>query len=81
MESSKKQTLFVEVMPLLGGHLALPRVRLSKYIPAASTGAPGSTPLSTPSADITSPFANRGTPFTIDDTSGQSYKRTLVSNV
>ena len=38
MESSKKQTLIVEVMPLIGGHLQLPRVRLSKYIPAASTG-------------------------------------------
>jgi len=41
MESSKKQTLVVEVMPLLGGHLALPRVRLSKYIPAASNSVGG----------------------------------------
>jgi hypothetical protein len=37
MEGSKKQTLIVEVMPLVGGHLQLPRVRLSKYIPATST--------------------------------------------
>ena len=32
MESAGKQTLIVEVMPLVGGHLALPKVRLSKYI-------------------------------------------------
>ena len=35
METAKKQTLLVEVMPLTGGHLALPKVRLSKYIPPA----------------------------------------------
>jgi hypothetical protein len=27
MESTKKQTMTVEVMPLVGGHLQLPRVR------------------------------------------------------
>ena len=32
METAKKQTLLVEVMPLTGGHLALPKVRVSKYI-------------------------------------------------
>ena len=32
METGNKQTLIVEVMPLVGGHLALPKVRLSKYI-------------------------------------------------
>ena len=37
MDMAKKQTLVVEVMPLTGGHLALPKVRLSKYIPP-STG-------------------------------------------
>jgi len=33
---SSKQNIVVEVMPLVGGHLALPAVRLSKYIPADS---------------------------------------------
>ena len=32
MEAAGKQTFVVEVMPLTGGHLALPKVRLSKYI-------------------------------------------------
>ena len=34
METAKKQTVVVEVMALVGGHLALPKVKLSKYIPA-----------------------------------------------
>ena len=34
MSASSKQTLVVEVMPLVGGHLRLPKVRISKYIPA-----------------------------------------------
>ena len=34
METAKKQTVVVEVMALVGGHLPLPKVRLSKYIPA-----------------------------------------------
>eukprot|EP00092_Neocalanus_flemingeri_P030096 GFUD01032674.1.p1 GENE.GFUD01032674.1~~GFUD01032674.1.p1 ORF type:complete len:1160 (-),score=402.30 GFUD01032674.1:238-3717(-) len=33
---SSKQNIVVEVMPLVGGHLFLPAVRLSKYIPADS---------------------------------------------
>ena len=33
---SSKQNIVVDVMPLVGGHLALPTVRLSKYIPADS---------------------------------------------
>eukprot|EP00095_Tigriopus_kingsejongensis_P002820 maker-scaffold80_size398941-snap-gene-1.10 protein:Tk02820 transcript:maker-scaffold80_size398941-snap-gene-1.10-mRNA-1 annotation:"trafficking protein particle complex subunit 10-like" len=32
MSSSRTQTISVEVMPLVGGHLALPKVRLSKYL-------------------------------------------------
>ena len=32
MEAAGKQTFIVEGMPLTGGHLALPKVRLSKYI-------------------------------------------------
>ena len=36
MDGSKKQTMVVEVMPLVGGHLQLPRVRLSKYIQAGN---------------------------------------------
>ena len=40
METAKKQTLVVEVMPLTGGHLALPKVRLSKYIPPAGAQQP-----------------------------------------
>lgn len=32
MSSAQRQTINVEVMPLVGGHLALPKVRLSKYI-------------------------------------------------
>ena len=31
---SSKQNIVIEVMPLVGGHLAMPTVRLSKYIPA-----------------------------------------------
>ena len=34
METAKKQTVVVEVMALVGGHLPLPKVKLSKYIPA-----------------------------------------------
>lgn len=37
MSTSKKQTIVVEVMPLVGGHLLLPKIRLSKYIPAEAT--------------------------------------------
>lgn len=33
-----RQSILVEVMPLVGGHLALPTVRLSKYIPAETSG-------------------------------------------
>ena len=33
-----RQSILVEVMPLVGGHLALPTVRLSKYIPAETAG-------------------------------------------
>lgn len=47
MDGAKKQTMIVEVMPLVGGHLQLPRVRLSKYIQA---GNPASA-----SHDVTSP--------------------------
>lgn len=36
MGVSAKTTLTVEVMPLVGGHLQLPKVRISKYIPANS---------------------------------------------
>ena len=62
MDGSKKQTLVVEVMPLVGGHLALPRVRLSKYIPATAIGPTGSTPATTPANDVTTPqpFGSRG---------------------
>jgi len=38
---STKQNIVVEVMPLVGGHLALPSVRLSKYIPADSKSGAG----------------------------------------
>ena len=34
METARKQTVVVEVMALVGGHLLLPKVKLSKYIPA-----------------------------------------------
>ena len=34
METARKQTVVVEVMALVGGHLQLPKVKLSKYIPA-----------------------------------------------
>ena len=34
METARKQTVVVEVMALVGGHLPLPKVKLSKYIPA-----------------------------------------------
>ena len=37
MEAAGKQTFIVEVMPLTGGHLALPKVRLSKYIVPKNT--------------------------------------------
>jgi len=50
MEAAGKQTFIVEVMPLTGGHLALPKVRLSKYIlpnnsAATSVGANVNSPL------------------------------------
>ena len=62
MGSTKKQTMVVEVMPLVGGHLALPRVRLSKYIPATVTGPTGNTPATTPAIDVPAPqpFGTRG---------------------
>ena len=34
MDTARKQTVVVEVMALVGGHLPLPKVKLSKYIPA-----------------------------------------------
>lgn len=34
METAKKHNVVVEVMALTGGHLLLPRVKLSKYFPA-----------------------------------------------
>ena len=37
MDVAKKQTVVVEVMALVGGHLLLPKVKLSKYIPADHT--------------------------------------------
>ena len=58
MDGSKKQTLVVEVMPLVGGHLALPRVRLSKYIPATATGPSGNSPANDVIAP--QPFGSRG---------------------
>lgn len=48
MSSSSRQTLTVEVMPLVGGHLRLPKVRVSKYVEggrasaAAAMGGAGS---------------------------------------
>ena len=36
MSSVPKQTVAVEVMPLVGGHLRLPKVRLSRYVEGAS---------------------------------------------
>ena len=38
MDTAKKQTVVVEVMALVGGHLLLPKVKLSKYIPADHHG-------------------------------------------
>ena len=39
MSAVPKQTVAVEVMPLVGGHLRLPKVRVSKYVEgAAATG-------------------------------------------
>ena len=32
MSSVPKQTVAVEVMPLVGGHLRLPKVRVSRYV-------------------------------------------------
>ena len=34
LSQNKKQTIVVEVMPLIGGHLALPSIRLSKVFVA-----------------------------------------------
>ena len=38
MSSVPKQTVAVEVMPLVGGHLRLPKVRVSKYVEGAGSG-------------------------------------------
>ncbi len=38
MSSSARQTIVVEVMPLVGGHLRLPKVRVSKYGNGAGGG-------------------------------------------
>ena len=42
MSSVPKQTVAVEVMPLVGGHLRLPKVRVSRYVEggAAAAGRP-----------------------------------------
>lgn len=34
MDDGEKQTVMLDVMPLINGYLPLPLVRLSKYIPA-----------------------------------------------
>ena len=39
MSSVPKQTVAVEVMPLVGGHLRLPKVRVSKYVEGAAAAA------------------------------------------
>ena len=39
MSSAPKQTVAVEVMPLVGGHLRLPKVRVSKYVEGAAAAA------------------------------------------
>ena len=41
MSSVPKQTVAVEVMPLVGGHLRLPKVRVSKYVEGAAAAAAG----------------------------------------
>jgi len=38
LTQNKKQNIVVEVMPRVGGHLPLPTIRLSKYIPAENAG-------------------------------------------
>ena len=38
MSSVPKQTVAVEVMPLVGGHLRLPKVRVSRYVEGAAAG-------------------------------------------
>ena len=39
MSSVPKQTVAVEVMPLVGGHLRLPKVRVSRYVEGARASA------------------------------------------
>ena len=41
MSSVPKQTVAVEVMPLVGGHLRLPKVRVSKYVEGAAAAVAG----------------------------------------
>jgi len=42
MEHNSRQSVVIDVMPLVGGYLPLPAIRLSKYIPADSnTGSSG----------------------------------------
>jgi len=41
IEHSARQNIILEVMPLVGGYLSLPTVRLSKYIPAGQPGGQG----------------------------------------
>ena len=43
MSSVPKQTVAVEVMPLVGGHLRLPKVRVSRYVEGANMNAGEST--------------------------------------
>ena len=43
MSSVPKQTVAVEVMPLVGGHLRLPKVRVSRYVEGANVNAGEST--------------------------------------
>ena len=48
MEAAGKQTFIVEVMPLTGGHLSLPKVRLSKYILPKNHSTPSVTTINPP---------------------------------
>jgi len=41
LEESAKQIVVIDVMPLVGGHLPLPAIRLSKYIPADTKSGAG----------------------------------------
>ena len=74
MDTARKQTVVVEVMALVGGHLPLPKVKLSKYIPADMNS------LHKPTTDKCSEPSNQKSAATDEDSKNVKAVMNIESN-